>query len=178
MNISARKHLPHRSCIGLFKCFSGFTTCILKRLIHTCCCYRENVNVKKKSISNLLIRRSCIETSKLQTSFCLEMAVWYSGIWAFARSSKAPCNVICQNYNEIFKTIFAQELDRTLGLAKTCIGTPYYMSPEMFRNVPYVISLCRTKLFIASTTFQIICAATDSNPMSGLLGACCMRWPR
>ena len=77
-----------------------------------------------------------------------------------------------------FKITFGQELDRTLGLAKTCIGTPYYMSPEMFRNVPYVITLRPTKLFIPSMTFQIICAATDSNPMSGLLDACYTRWPR
>ena len=28
-------------------------------------------------------------------------------------------------------------LDGTLDYAKTCIGTPYYMSPEMFKNKPY-----------------------------------------
>jgi len=28
-------------------------------------------------------------------------------------------------------------LDGTMAFAKTQIGTPYYMSPELFRNAPY-----------------------------------------
>ena len=28
-------------------------------------------------------------------------------------------------------------LEGTLELAKTMVGTPYYMSPEIFRNKPY-----------------------------------------
>ena len=31
----------------------------------------------------------------------------------------------------------ATVLDGTLELAKTMVGTPYYMSPEIFRNKPY-----------------------------------------
>ena len=28
-------------------------------------------------------------------------------------------------------------LDGTMDFAQTCIGTPYYMSPEIFKNKPY-----------------------------------------
>lgn len=28
-------------------------------------------------------------------------------------------------------------LEGTMDFAKTCIGTPYYMSPEIFKNKPY-----------------------------------------
>ena len=31
----------------------------------------------------------------------------------------------------------AKVLDSTRELANTCIGTPYYMSPELFKNSPY-----------------------------------------
>ncbi len=31
----------------------------------------------------------------------------------------------------------AKVLDSTQDLAKTCIGTPYYMSPELFKYEPY-----------------------------------------
>ena len=30
-----------------------------------------------------------------------------------------------------------QVLEGTLEMAKTVIGTPYYMSPELFKNQPY-----------------------------------------
>jgi len=31
----------------------------------------------------------------------------------------------------------AKVLDSTKDFANTCIGTPYYMSPELFKNKPY-----------------------------------------
>jgi len=31
----------------------------------------------------------------------------------------------------------AKVLDNTKDFANTCIGTPYYMSPELFKNKPY-----------------------------------------
>lgn len=31
----------------------------------------------------------------------------------------------------------AKVLDGTRDFANTCIGTPYYMSPELFKNKPY-----------------------------------------
>ena len=31
----------------------------------------------------------------------------------------------------------AKVLDDTKDFANTCIGTPYYMSPELFKNEPY-----------------------------------------
>ncbi len=31
----------------------------------------------------------------------------------------------------------AKVLDSTRDLANTCIGTPYYMSPELFKYKPY-----------------------------------------
>jgi serine/threonine protein kinase len=31
----------------------------------------------------------------------------------------------------------AKVLDHTRDFANTCIGTPYYMSPELFKNKPY-----------------------------------------
>lgn len=36
--------------------------------------------------------------------------------------------------------LFFQVLEGTLEMAKTVIGTPYYMSPELFRNQPYSVT--------------------------------------
>ena len=35
------------------------------------------------------------------------------------------------------RTGIAKVLDSTKDFANTCIGTPYYMSPELFKNKPY-----------------------------------------
>ena len=61
----------------------------------------------------------------------------------------------------------AKVLDSTKDFANTCIGTPYYMSPELFKNKPYKsikyilvstqnfilddFSICKILIFLASS---------------------------
>lgn len=54
----------------------------------------------------------------------------------------------------------AKVLDSTQDLARTCIGTPYYMAPEIFKYKPYSYKryICLHKvIFGLSESFYMKC---------------------
>jgi len=40
-------------------------------------------------------------------------------------------------------------LDSSADMATTLIGTPYYMSPELFSNKPYNFKVCQFYVFLS-----------------------------
>ena len=59
-------------------------------------------------------------------------------------------------------------LDGTVDLAKTCIGTPYYMSPEIFQNKPYGYKADIWALGCVLYEMTTLNHAFDANSLNGL----------
>jgi hypothetical protein len=61
-------------------------------------------------------------------------------------------------------------LDGTMDLASTCIGTPYYMSPEIFKNKPYSFKSDVWALGCVLYEMTSLTHAFDANSLNGLAG--------
>lgn len=59
-------------------------------------------------------------------------------------------------------------LDGTMDFAQTCIGTPYYMSPEIFRNKPYSYKSDVWALGCVLYEMTTLNHAFDANSLNGL----------
>ena len=59
-------------------------------------------------------------------------------------------------------------LEGTMDFAKTCIGTPYYMSPEIFKNKPYSYKSDVWALGCVLYEMSTLNHAFDSNSINGL----------
>ena len=59
-------------------------------------------------------------------------------------------------------------LEGTMDFAKTCIGTPYYMSPEIFKNKPYSYKSDVWALGCVLYEMTTLNHAFDSNSINGL----------
>lgn len=77
----------------------------------------------------------------------------------------------------------ARVLENQNDMASTLIGTPYYMSPELFSNKPYnhkvfeLSSLIVCRLFVDGNCFTIHCVFFFSSQMYGLWVVVCMKCP-
>lgn len=61
-------------------------------------------------------------------------------------------------------------LDGTMDFAQTCIGTPYYMSPEIFQNKPYSYKSDVWALGCVLYEMTTLNHAFDANSLNGLAG--------
>ncbi len=61
-------------------------------------------------------------------------------------------------------------LDGTMDFAQTCIGTPYYMSPEIFQNKPYSYKSDVWALGCVLYEMTTLNHAFDANSINGLAG--------
>ena len=59
-------------------------------------------------------------------------------------------------------------LEGTMDFAKTCIGTPYYMSPEIFKNKPYNHKSDVWALGCVLYELTTLNHAFDANSLNGL----------
>ena len=72
----------------------------------------------------------------------------------------------------------AQVLRNTMDLARTAIGTPYYLSPEICENK--VWRVCGRATAVPSPTHApgASCSPTTTRATFGRSGAFCTKWPR
>jgi hypothetical protein len=66
--------------------------------------------------------------------------------------------------------LLSQVLDGTMDFAQTCIGTPYYMSPEIFQNKPYSYKSDVWALGCVLYEMTTLNHAFDAQSLNGLAG--------